>query len=272
MYHNKLNYPLFTVMDKVQVFKGNHSRTGLYYVEGISTSYDIEDAFVGTKHIHETQTLQYFPLRGNGWYSEAMISYCLETNIITEANIKQVIYSSLEVKHDYFNKLINHLYSELNQYNTDDFKFDKFAVNSMIGSFKPKLKETWKSIAINDNANNLFHHYLKNNNSKIDVMDIEIVDDSLKINNYVDEIVDEYQPYIAKLHVNTSEDDAWDAMHPVLISENLTTQPTTNIKQKQTPTKEHKSTTIAKPSPNDKNTCFKQHVHKSRNKTIFSFI
>ena len=44
---------------------------------------------------------------------------------------------------------------------TNDFKFDKFAANSMIGSFKPKLKETWKSIAINDNANSLFHYYLK---------------------------------------------------------------------------------------------------------------
>ena len=87
MLHNKFNYPLFTVMDKIEIYNGDYTRPGLYNVE----------------------TDNYFPLRGNGWYSEAMISYCLETNIITEANIKQVIYSSLEVKHDYFNKLINHL-------------------------------------------------------------------------------------------------------------------------------------------------------------------
>ena len=54
---------------------------------------------------------------------------------------------------------MNHLYSELNQYSTEDFKFAKFAVNSMDGSFKPTLTETWKSTVINNNANNLYHHY-----------------------------------------------------------------------------------------------------------------
>ena len=151
MLYNKYNYPLFTVMDKIDEFHGDYSRPGLYYVE----------------------CNNYFPLRGNGWYSQSIITYCLEKEIIEEYNIKQVIYSSLEIKHDYFNNLINHLYKELGQYNTTDFKFDKFAVNSMIGAFKPKLKETWKSINIVDNQENVFYHYLKQNNSKINVMDIE---------------------------------------------------------------------------------------------------
>ena len=58
-------------------------------------------------------------------------------------------------------------------YNNEDFKFDKFAVNSIIGAFKPKEKEQWKSIGISDNPNNIFYHYLKDNNNKIDVMNID---------------------------------------------------------------------------------------------------
>ena len=150
MYYNKFNYPLFTVMDKVKPYKGNHSKTGLYYVV----------------------TRRYFPLRGNGWYSHAMIQYCLDQELITEENIKYVMYSSLEVKHDHFNKLIDHYYQELNQYNTDDFKFDKFAVNTMIGQFKPKERENWKSICISSDAGNAFGHYLSKNGSFIDCMTI----------------------------------------------------------------------------------------------------
>ena len=80
MLYNKYNYPLFTVMDKIDEFHGDYSRPGLYYVECDN----------------------YFPLRGNGWYSQSIITYCLEKEIIEEYNIKQVIYSSLEIKHDYF--------------------------------------------------------------------------------------------------------------------------------------------------------------------------
>ena len=43
----------------------------------------------------------------------------------------------------------------------------------MVGAFKPKLKETWKSINIVDNQENVCYHYLKQDNSKINVMDIE---------------------------------------------------------------------------------------------------
>jgi hypothetical protein len=61
----------------------------------------------------------------------------------------------------------------LGPYNNEDFKFDKFAVNSIIGAFKPKEREQWKSIGISDNPNNIFYHYLKDNNNKIDVMNID---------------------------------------------------------------------------------------------------
>ena len=50
---------------------------------------------------------RYFPLRGNSWVYHNMICYCLENNIIKLDNIKFVIKSSLTLKHDYYNGLLN---------------------------------------------------------------------------------------------------------------------------------------------------------------------
>ena len=50
VYYGKNAYPLFTVMDKPEIYNGQ-TQTGLYYVE----------------------TSQYFPFRGNGWYPYPLI-------------------------------------------------------------------------------------------------------------------------------------------------------------------------------------------------------
>jgi hypothetical protein len=150
MYYNKFDYPLFTVMDKVEDYRNDCSKPGLYYVE----------------------CSQYFPLRGNGWYSQPEIKYCLDENLISSTNIKYVIYSSLTIKHNYFNEFIDYLYDELKQFNTEDLKFDKLAVNSMIGAFKPKMREEWKSLGITTNINNAFYHYLQHKGCFIDGLDI----------------------------------------------------------------------------------------------------
>ena len=153
MYYNKYNYPKFTVMDKVEVYTGNSSRPGRYYVECV----------------------KYFPLRGNGWYSQPMIEYCLGIDMIQKSDIKFVMYSGCEIKHDYFNKLIDHYYKTLGKYNTEDFKVDKFAVNTMIGQFNPKTKEHWKSLCITPDANNAFYHYLSKKGCFVDNL---VVDES----------------------------------------------------------------------------------------------
>ena len=134
----------------MRILKNDYSKPGLYYVE----------------------CKQYFPLRGNGWYSQPEISYCLHQKLIKHKNIKSVIYSSLTVKHNYFNEFIDYLYNELKQYNTDDIRFDKLAVNAMIGAFKPKMREEWKSLGITSNINNAFYHYLKNKGCFIDGLEI----------------------------------------------------------------------------------------------------
>ena len=52
-------------MDEPQEFSGDITRAGLYYVE----------------------TEKYFPLRGNGWYSQAMVNYCIVNHIISKDDI-----------------------------------------------------------------------------------------------------------------------------------------------------------------------------------------
>ena len=150
MYYNKFDYPLFTVMDKVDDYKNDYSKPGLYYVE----------------------CKQYFPLRGNGWYSQPEIQYCLHEKLIRPNQIKHVIYSSLTVKHSYFNEFIDYLYNELKQYSTEEIKFDKLAVNAMIGAFKPKVREEWNSLGITSNINNAFYHYLQNKGCFIDGLEV----------------------------------------------------------------------------------------------------
>jgi hypothetical protein len=55
LYHSEYDFPLFTVMDQPEPFKGRLG-AGLYYVE----------------------TQQYFPFRGSGWYSLPMVEYGLK--------------------------------------------------------------------------------------------------------------------------------------------------------------------------------------------------
>jgi len=69
-----------------------------------------------------------FPLRGNGWYSQAMVNYCINENIIELTDIKSVLYSSLSIPHNYYNKFIDFLNNNVD---------DKLCVNTMIGCFKP---------------------------------------------------------------------------------------------------------------------------------------
>ena len=116
MYFSKYDYPLFTVMDEPVPYKGIKN-TGLYFV--------ITDNYV--------------PMRGNGWYSQPMIEYALEQNLIEEHNIKYALYSSISIPKDYYNDFIEYAYKTLGDYT-------KLSINCMIGMFKPKERENWKSL------------------------------------------------------------------------------------------------------------------------------
>jgi hypothetical protein len=118
-------------MDEPVMYAGK-KRPGLYFVE----------------------TKNYIPMRGNGWCSQPMIEYCLSNGLIYEDNIKYALYSGLTIPHNYYNKFIDYLYESL------DNKA-KLSVNTIIGAFKPKIRETWKSQFITTDPNVVLYHYLK---------------------------------------------------------------------------------------------------------------
>jgi hypothetical protein len=142
LYSSKYDYPLFTVMDEPVIYKGK-KRPGLYFVE----------------------TKQYVPMRGNGWYSQPMIEYCLSKGLIYECNIKYALYSSLTIPSNYYVKFIDYLYDSLDNR-------AKLSVNTFIGALKPKVRETWKSKFINTDPNVVLYHSLKLDGAFIHTKDI----------------------------------------------------------------------------------------------------
>ena len=129
-------------MDQVVPFKGVF-KPGRYYVE----------------------TECAFPVRGNGWYYQPMVEYLLRLGYIKAKDIKFVVYAGLSIESNYFNGFIDYLYSSMGD-------FAKLAVNSMIGCFKPKIRENWRTLAITTDRNEAFYHFLECKGCFIDSRDI----------------------------------------------------------------------------------------------------
>ena len=129
LYYSKYKLPLFTVMDEpIKYHTGMKKQAGLYYVE----------------------TKCSCPMRGNGWYSQPLVEYCITEQLIEEKDIKYVVIASIQVAENYFNEFIDFCYKNLGD-------FAKLAINSMIGCFKPKVREHWKSLAITTDFNQAYN-------------------------------------------------------------------------------------------------------------------
>ena len=72
---------------------------------------------------------------------DIIISNDTENKLIIESDIKHVIYSSLTIPKNFYNKFIDYLDSVMGDKS-------KLAINSMIGCFKPKERENWRSLLI----------------------------------------------------------------------------------------------------------------------------
>ena len=106
-YNSKYKFPVFTVMDTVTAFTGK-IQCGFYYIQ----------------NTHNT-----FPLRGNGWYSQPMVEYVLDNQLITTENIVAELIPSNKLDNDYYQKPIDTL---LNAF-ADEPTLQKLSVNSMVG-------------------------------------------------------------------------------------------------------------------------------------------
>ena len=130
MRYSKYDFPVFTVMDEVKVFdQDDEIKCGVYYVE--------------------PNTDSYYPLRGNAFYSQPMIDYCISNNIISKKDIKYKLIPSLTLPKDYFNEYIDTIYQHVG---SDDNlnTLIKQVVNSFIGSFANTTVSNSKTLYTTD--------------------------------------------------------------------------------------------------------------------------
>lgn len=109
---SKRSYPVYSSLDDIEEFdmigytKREFLETGFYYVD----------------------YLNYFPLRGNGWYSAPLVQYCLDNDIINLHNIKYQYIPSMKMSSVYFKNFLNSLKIE-------NKKIYKNVANSLVGYF-----------------------------------------------------------------------------------------------------------------------------------------
>src|SRR4051812_2551990 len=106
--------PIYTVMDEPTIY--NH-------VDDISCGFYFVD-----------KPNSYFPLRGNGWYSQPMIAYCFANKIIKKTDITHQLLPSLFLSSGYFKNYIDSVYKHVDDTDTDLNTLIKLVINSFIGS------------------------------------------------------------------------------------------------------------------------------------------
>ena len=52
------------------------------------------------------------------------------------------------------------------------YDISKRGFNTVVGCFKPKIRENWRTLLINTDRNVAFNHFIKNNGCYIDVRNI----------------------------------------------------------------------------------------------------
>jgi len=109
--YSKYDIPIYTVLDKPTVYKNEKIEPGFYFIESNN----------------------YFPLRGNGWYTQPLIIYCIEQKIIKESDIKYVLKPSLTIPANYFQNYINLVYNQYGN-DADTNTLCKMLINSFIGT------------------------------------------------------------------------------------------------------------------------------------------
>ena len=128
LYYSKYDIPVYTVVDEPKIFnQSDEIECGFYYVE--------------TK----MEKRNYFPCRGNGWYSQVLIEYVLSKGIINKSEIMYKLLPSLTIKAHNYQPFIDGIYK---YYNMGDEKLDKLIkdiVNSFIGACAQNTNEMCKS-------------------------------------------------------------------------------------------------------------------------------
>lgn len=136
--NSKYDYCVYSVLDQPTKFK--HVQPGFFYVE----------------------TDAYFPMRGTRWYSQPMVEYALELNIIELEDIKYQYVPSFTVPHDYFVKYIDSVYE------IEDKPLAKLIINSFIGTFN-KNEFSFTKAVFSEQFADMSYFYMKNNTNDVHI-------------------------------------------------------------------------------------------------------
>lgn len=141
--YSKYSYCVYSCLDDVkpinnEIKHDNSVSIGYYYIE----------------------TSNFFPLKGNGWYSYVMVEFCLKNNIINKEDIKYCVIPSLTIKHDYFNKFIDSVYENAPE------QYSKLMVNGVIGMFGHKVNKK-RTIYIFNSINEASNHFFNNKKTHV---------------------------------------------------------------------------------------------------------
>lgn len=139
--HSQYQLPVFSVLDDVEEFDGE-IKTGIYFVE----------------------TDNYFPLRGNRWYSHACVLECIKLNIIDLSNIKYQVVASFNVAPHYFSSFIDKVYKNFGD-------LSKIAVNSWIGCFMKQSVEK-NNVRFSPSFDDASYFFTKYPNSHVSYNDL----------------------------------------------------------------------------------------------------
>lgn len=111
-----IRIPVFSCLDNVEKYE---------YIKKIKPGF----YFINSKN--------YMPTRGSGWYSHAMIKYCINNNLININDITHQIISSMSLEGDFFNKILDKLLGM-------PYGLSKYAANNLIGLFNKTKIEVQK--------------------------------------------------------------------------------------------------------------------------------
>ena len=146
LYYSNYEFPVYSVMDYPTEFSGK-IKCGFYYVTSNNN----------------------FPLRGSGWYCEALINHCLMHSIITIDDIWYEFTPSNKLPANYFCERIDFIVNSF-----EDKQLQKLAINALIGCWgiqKKTSSHTKFSLAVDEASqwfvenNNVFinsHHLSEN--------------------------------------------------------------------------------------------------------------
>lgn len=145
LYYSKYEFPVYSVMDYVIEFSGN-IQCGYYYVVSENS----------------------FPLRGCGWYCQALVEYCLENQIIKLDDIWYEFIPSNKLPSNYFQERIDYL---INCFDIPSFQ--KKCINVLVGLWGiQKKKSTYSKFScsedeasqwfVDDNNKFITTHQLEN--------------------------------------------------------------------------------------------------------------